>query len=539
MGVMDKLGSLFGGGTKGPAAPAHRPRPGAAYMRNEQSALFENWYPTLRDPREDVRAAWWRQAARTIDLLHNSGWLAGVVNKGCSSIMGTGLRLNSKPDYAALGWDAKTANEWARTVERQWELWAGTALECDAAGKNDIHQLCKSALRSYFATGEWVAWYRWINRQESRTGTKIHLIPSHRLIQNSNGYDLFQGVRINETGLPLSYLLRLTAPIMDTGSIVEVQARDVGNRPVIKHCFDGDVGQMRGISVFAPVLQVLRQYDQLSNATLSSALAQAIVAATIESPSPTQDVLSAFDTMEDQGVSGSIGSYLDARAGWYENTNFNLGGLARVVHLFSGEKLDFKRSETPNSNYEPFARFLLRETAACGGFTAEDLTGDYTGATYSSIKMSTTTNWPIQLWRRSHIAAPFYQNAFECWLEESIERGDTPFPGGVEAFQAYRCAATRADWRGPAKPVPDEVKFASANEKLYALGVVSAEYIAAELGHDIEDVYDQRQREMEMREERNLPEPAAIAPAPVMGEPADKEEAEDKPAEKDEDKSDD
>ena len=530
MGVIDKLGSLFGG-AKGPVAPIGRGKPGAAYMRNEQSALFDNWYPVLRDPREDVRAAYWRSAARTIDLIHNSGWLAGVVNKGCASIMGTGLRLNSKPDPHALGWDAQTANEWARLVERQWELWAGSALECDAAGKHDIHQLCKAALRSYFATGEWVAWYRWLPRPESHTATKIHLVPAHRLVQNSNGFDLFQGVRINETGLPVGYLLRLTSPIMDTGSIVEIAARDAGNRPVIKHCFDGDVGQMRGISVFAPVLQVLRQYDQLSNATLSSALAQAIVAATIESPSPTQDILSAFDTMEDQGVGGNLGSYLDARAGWYEKTNFNLGGLARVVHLFSGEKLDFKRSETPNSNYEPFARFLLRETAACGGFTTEDLTGDYTGATYSSIKMSTTTNWPIQLWRRTHIAAPFYQSAFECWLEESIERGETPFPGGIDAFIANRCAATRADWRGPAKPVPDEVKFALASEKLYSLGVVSAEYISAELGHDIEDVYEQRAREAEMRKQLGLPEPTIIAPQPGMksGDESEPEE-EEKPA---------
>ena len=524
MGVFSKLGGLFGGG-KAPAAPLDRPRPGAAYMRNENNPLFDNWQPILRDPREDVRAAYWRSAARTIDLLHNSGWLAGVVNKGCASIMGTGLRLASKPDYMALGWDAKAANDWARVVERKWELWANTALECDAAGKHDVHQLCKAALRSYFATGEWIAWYRWLPRPESYTATKIHLLPSHRLVQNSNGVDLFQGVRINETGLPTGYVLRLTTPIVETGKLIEVAARDNGNRPVVKHCFDGDVGQMRGISVFAPVLQVLRQYDQLSNATLSSALAQAIVAATIESPSPTQDLLQAFDTLDDQGVGGNINSYLDARAGWYENTNFNLGGLARVVHLFSGEKLDFKRSETPNSNYEPFARFLLRETAACGGFTTEDLTGDYTGATYSSIKMSTTTNWPIQLWRRSHIAAPFYQSAFECWLEESIERGETPFPGGVEAFLANRCAATRADWRGPIKPVPDELKAANAAKILYGMKVVSAESIAAELGHDIEDVYESLAREAEMRRELGISEPEAIAPLP------EKESAEEDAAE--------
>ena len=145
----------------------------------------------------------------------------------------------------------------------------------------------------------------------------------------------------------------------------------------------------------------------------------------------------------------------------------------------------------------------------------EDVTGDYTGATYSSIKMSTTTNWPIQLWRRSHIAAPFYQAAFECWLEEDIEAGLTPFPGGVEGFIANRAAACSAHWRGPPKPVPDEVKAAGAAEAYYGLGVVTQESICADLGSDWEDVQEQLARERDKRKELKLPDPSVIAP-PAM-----------------------
>jgi hypothetical protein len=57
MGLINRLGALFGS-----ARPPARGKPGAAYMRNERHALFENWYPILRDPREDVRAAYWRAA---------------------------------------------------------------------------------------------------------------------------------------------------------------------------------------------------------------------------------------------------------------------------------------------------------------------------------------------------------------------------------------------------------------------------------------------------------------------------------------------
>lgn len=504
-GLPALIGRAFGGLFGAPAP--QRGRPGAAYMRGEASPVFGDWWPILRDPREDVRAAYWRAAARTIDMVHNSGWIAGVVNKGCASIMGDGLRLALQPDYESLGWTQAEAEVWARRVERRFELWASRAIECDAAGKSDIHKLAKASLRSWYGPGEYLQWMRWIARPESQTKTKIHLVPAHRLTQESNGLDLFQGVRIDKDGLPKGYRLRLTTPIMENGEISEVAARDSLGRPVLHHCFDGDIGQMRGISVFAPVLQVLRQFDQLSNGTLTAALLQAIFSATVTSPSPTADILGAFEDSDGKGGdAGSFDGWMDARAGWYDKTKINLNGLGRLAHLFPGEKLEFNRSETPNSNYEPFARFLLRETAAAAGHTFEDVTGDYTGATYSSIRMSTTTNWPVQIWRRKHIAAPFYQTAFECWLEEDIESGETPFPGGVAGFVRQRAAAARAFWRGPAKPQADDLKFAAAMKMLRDLGVITDEYVCSELGLDWEDVYEQRAREKQARERLDLPE---------------------------------
>lgn len=491
-----------------------RVRPGAQFMRGEASPVFFDWQPVLRDPREDVRAAYWRAAARTIDLMHNSGWVAGIVRKGCASIMGTGLRLALKPNFDSLGWTQEASAQWARKVEREFDTWANSPLECDAAGKWTLDQLANAALRSYFGPGEWIAWMRWISRPISKTKTKVQLIPSHRLTQESNGLNLFQGVRVDSNAMPISYRLRLTQPILDTGQTIEIRARDSAGRSIIAHGFEGDVGQMRGISIFAPVLRVLKQFDQLADTTLTAAMIQTIVAATITSSAPTSEVLNAFEAMDDQGVGGNIDAYMDARASWHENTKIDLAGQARIAHLFPGEALDLKRAETPNANYEPFARFLLRETAACAGFTAEDVTGDYTGATYSSIKMSTTTNWPIQQWRRRHVLAPFYQAVFECWLEEAIESGEIEFPDGIEGFQANRNAACRASWRGPAKPVPDELKAANAAQIESGLGITTDEQLCADRGEDWEDVYEQRAREAAKRKELNLPEPVLGGASP-------------------------
>ena len=74
-----------------------------------------------------------------------SGWIAGGVDQATTAIVGTGLRLNCKPDIDALGWDPKAGTEWARLVERRWEAYACTPLEVDASGKQTFGQIQSSA----------------------------------------------------------------------------------------------------------------------------------------------------------------------------------------------------------------------------------------------------------------------------------------------------------------------------------------------------------------------------------------------------------
>ena len=179
-----------------------------------------------------------------------------------------------------------------------------------------------------------------------------------------------------------------------------------------------------------------------------------------------------------------------------------------------GDELKFHGAEHPSDTYESFAKFLLREIARCLGLTYEEFTGDYAGATYSSVRMATSTMWMLTIYRRVNIIAPFLDPIFEAWLEEDIENGWTPFPGGVDGFIENRAAAARAHWRGPAKPQADDFKFAKAVETLRNMGVITDEWICGEMGEDWEDVYEQRAREAEKRAALDLPDGTPQAPTP-------------------------
>lgn len=507
----------------------------ATYMRGESTPFFFNWRPALRDGQDDVRASYTLAAARAIDTIQNSGWIAGGVQQAIAALIGPGLRLNPRPDTTLVKFDGLKDDDgepidvdgWSRFVKRRWQAWSMNPRECDKVGRQTVPQMTKSALMQWFRTGEIVALLPYKREPGITTGTKVLLMQSTRLSQKTDTLTrLVQGVRMDDAGRPASYVFEMRNPAQGT-AWQEFQARDGAGRQQVVHIFDGGPGEVRGITPLVAALHVIRQYDQLADATLTAALIQAIFAATVESEVPTSDFLASLQSGTEQGLGGNLEALLAAAVGWKSSTTFDLGQNGKINHLFPGEKLKFNRSEHPNSTYEPFSKFLLREIARCLGVTFEQLTGDYTGATYSSVRMSTAETWQITLARRQNIAAPFVQPIYEAWLEEEIEEGRIKFPGGIEGFLKLRSAACRADWKGPPKPEADEIKTAKKHQLYKNMALMTDESIANDLGMDVDDIYEDLQRERKLREKFGI----FIVPSPAMngipGAPPDDPEDED------------
>lgn len=511
-------GDLIGPAPSVPALSPDRPRATAAYMQGDHrfqgsqlSPFFFGWTPALRDSKSDVLQGYIRSAARVIDAIHNSGWVSGMVRQAVASTVGSGLMLSSKPADSIFGGDTVAAGKWSQEVEAGFNDWANCPEECDAAGKHTLGQMTEAALRSHMSYGEILALMPIINRPESESATKLKLLPPHKLVQETDNVRLFQGVYHDYWDFPVAYKLMLRAGEGYERQIV-VPARDAQNRKQVLHVFNGDVGTVRGISEFAPALKIVRQFDQLADATLTTALLQTIFSATVESSAPTTDILQALQDSGEQGVGGgSMADFIEAKLAFQQGTNIDLGRHGKIAHLFPGESLKFNTSQTPHDNYEPFTRLLLREISRCAGMTFEEATGDYNGATYASINMASAVVWPIVLSRRLFAAVPLVQPVFEAWLEEAVETGRQGFPGGIKAFRAQRRKACRSFWRGPPKPQGDWLKMAKAYETFRNMGVMTDEQICAELGSDWQDVMAQRAQERAERARLGLPETDAAA----------------------------
>lgn len=488
-----------------------------------QSPFFFGWRPALRDSKTDVGTAYYNAAARAIDSIQNSGWISGGIDAAQTQIMGAGLQLNVMPDSANLGWDPAVASDWGRMVERRFEAWAADPLESDLEGKRTFIQIQAAALRQWFATGEIVVMLPYRRRYNSMVGTKISLIPSHRLwLQDDFTARISQGVKLDSDGMPIGYRFRLTDPVTNIESFVDLPARDAFRRPYVVHVFDGQPGQVRGITPMVSALRTVKQFDQSADSTLTTYLLQTIFAATIESEAPTEQVLAALQTPDEAaGAAGladpNMNDYFAARSGWYSNTKIDLGTLGKIAHLFPGEKLTFNKAENSATNWEVFAKLLLREFARAIGVTYEQLTGDYSGATYSSVRMATADFWPLHLYRRRNILGRMCQEIYEAWLEEQIDLGliELPGGGGIEEFHALRAFICKCEWRGPQKPQADDQKAASAHKIWRDMGVISDQMICSDLGVDYEDVYEQRAQEKEMRDSLGLVDATAAPTAPT------------------------
>lgn len=484
--------------------------PRSEFMQGGRGVTMAGWQPRLRSAADDVGMAWDKAAARAIDSIQNSGWIAGAIDQAVANTVGNGLRLKVAPEAELFGMSDTDAQEWSRKVEQRWGLWADNKVECDIEGRRTFGQLQAALMRSYFATGEGFAEFPW--KKRLTYGTKVRLVPSHRIpVKSDDARSIFQGVQMDADGFPMGYV---ACKKDNTLGNVEwmVPAFDQAWRPRVAHCFDGMPGQIRGITPLVPALRVARQFDQLADATLTAALIQTVFAATITASEPTAEVLDGLLTQKEQGrvAQGNTSrwdAWFEAQAGFYDASTIDVGVNGRIAHMFPGQKMEFLTAQHRASDYKDFSLHLLREIARCLGLTYESATGDWQGATYSSARMATGEIFAITLYRRAFIVAPFCQAAYQAWLEEEVETGRIPFPGGIGNFLANRSAACRAIWRGTPKVQADDVKTATAHKLWRDMGVMTDEMIANDLGVDIEDVYMQRQREAGMRKRYELKDP--------------------------------
>ncbi len=496
----------------------------ARYLRDTKSGAIASRVAPLTNSRDDIRRAWSRSAGLAMDLIQNSGRLKGACDQVIADTVGVGLTLNPDPDLTGLGYTDPEKAEFIRVLKRRWKAFWHDKKECDMRGKLSGPQMVDIGLRWDIAFGEVTGVFDFFDDADRShygisTGTKLCLVPPQQLVQDTNALDgMFQGVRHDGKGRPVSYRFDTS---VDGGRVKQDYAAfDADGRSLVMHIFDPmDAMDVRGISKLAPAFRKHIQAEMLDDATLQMALLQTIFAITLTSDTPSQDAYEALEVLKDtEGGTGYAAEYLGFLSGSLDaaaDSRISVGADPQISHLGPGQKLGLETANVPGKDFLPFSNSLARDMARTIGCSYGGLTMDYTDATYASVRMETSSLWPVVARRRERVAAPMCQMAYENWLDEEIGEGRIAFKGGYRAFRANRSRVCLAGWQGPPKPTADDQKSAKASTERLRNGTSSIAIETGDLGVDSDALFEEREREHKRYLAAGMQSPYAPKDAPA------------------------
>jgi lambda family phage portal protein len=327
-------------------------------------------------------------------------------------------------------------DEWEAKASREWLLFSESKF-CSVNRKHNFREYQSLALLSTLVRGDsftltpelpikWGFPYK----------LRVQLVEADRVCNKDNAPDsptLSGGIATDENGALKDVHILQTHPgaryaIGSEWDIVPFFGAKTGRKNVLHlyHTIRGD--QSRGVPDLAPVIEGLKQFGTLTQATVDAAVIQTFLSVFIETPD---------GEGLDLPVAGSSTSASPA---------LKLESAA-VIDLAPGEVPHMLNPTHPNSNYGGFSKEFYTQIGAALGIPHELLIKHFQ-ASYSAAQAALLEAWRFFSARRSWLIDNLCQPVYELWLAEAIFSGRLSAPGFF-TDPIIRAAYSAADWVGP------------------------------------------------------------------------------------------
>jgi len=469
-----------------------------------------SWAPALRSADADLLPDMKTLVARAQDLSGNYAIASGSTQMQLDYVIGSGLKLSSKPDWRVLGLDQEWAAEWSREVESKFRAWAEDP-DCysDASRRLPFSARVGLAYRTYMIQGEILATAEWLTERGSPYSTAIQIIDPSRL-SNPNGLfnsdRLRAGIEMDSMGASTAYHIRSALQSdnrfgSDTYTWKRVPRETKWGRPQVIHIFDRErPGQTRGKSKMAPVLSWAKRIESFQDVSLEAAFINAMYAAVIETDF---NYAAASDLMGADEAGTAAEKLISSKAEFHGGAGVKMDGV-KIPHLYPGEKLSFTSSNHPGPNFADFEKSALRHFAAGSNLSYEMVSRDYSETNYSGARAGMMHAWKFLMGRRDLIGAKYATFEFSLWLEEAIDKGDVKLPPGAPDFYEAKSAYTKSRWLGPGEGNIDPLKESKADDLEMDMGTLTLEDACAKRGLDWEENLEQLAREKKRMEDLGI-----------------------------------
>lgn len=397
---------------------------------------------------------------RSRDLVRNNPWAARGVSVLAANVVGPGIRPQARP----LG---SAAERRAKEIDQLWAQWAGST-QCDADGRLDFYGLQALALRTVAESGEvLIRLRRRRNADQLAVPIQLQVLEpdfldvSRDATRLKNGGYIEQGIEFDRRGNRVAYYLFRDHP----GSNVRPGRSEQSVRVLasnVRHVFREDrPGQTVGVPWLAPVVIALRDLAEYQDAEI---LRQKIAS-----------LWGAFIKQNDPDGTGASKIDDDGRA--IEELSPGM-----VEYLEPGEDILFP---TPPKveGYGDFVTFHLRAVASALGITYEALTGDYSRVNFSSARMGwIESGRNFHTLRRQMLVPQMCAPVWEWFL-------------AAAELQGLQVDGVGVSWTAPRREMVDPTREVPAVERAIRAGLMTLSGALREVGHDPDEVFEERQRD--------------------------------------------
>jgi lambda family phage portal protein len=462
---------------------------------------FANWMVSDGDADADTLVDLPTLRHHSRDLMRNNGLAGGAIETNITSVVGSGLMLQSTIDRDLLGLSQEQADAWESKTEREFSLFAK---HCDMNRTLNFYGLQELVFRSTLENGDVFTLTPWRKRPETPYELKLKVVEADRVANQGNCADrpgLAGGIEKDADGAPSKIHIMKYHPgsalyRAQEWDIVDVFGKESGRRQLIHNFFTLRPDQSRGVPYLAPIIELVKQLGRYTEAEIMAAVVSSMFTVFVKSESG-------------QGpFANGAGAYSPAGQAPADTKNpLNLGN-GMVVDLAQGESIETANPGRPNQNFDQFVLAIMRQIGVRLELPFELLVKHFTSS-YSASRAALNEAWKYFIKRRTWLADYFCQPVYELFMDEAVAKGRISAPGYF-SDPAVREAYLGTRWTGPGRGQINELVEVKAAKTRVEEGFSTIAQETAQLnGGNFERNHRQRVKEQRMREEDQLTEPLA------------------------------
>lgn len=434
---------------------------------------------------------------RSRDLFMGTPLATGAIRTARTNIVGSGLQLKPQIDAEFLELSDEEVSKLEKQIVREFKLWSET-VNCDACRQNNFYELQQLAQLSWLMSGDCFVLLPIIERIGEIYDLRVQIIEADKVcdpVPKDPKRNIKGGVELGEYGEIAAYWIAKNHPLSKNSSRnewrrVESFGKKTGRRNVLHLMESERPEQRRGVPIFAPIIESLKQLGRYTEAELMAAVVSGMFTVFIKTENNQETSLGEAIAEEDQIN--------------YDENSYELGN-GTVLELGPNESTEPVNPGRPNVAFDGFVVAICRQIGAALEIPYELLVKHFT-ASYSASRAALLEAWKMFKMRRSWLANDFCQPVYEEWLIEAVLKGRIIAPGFLED-PLIRKAYSNAEWYGPTQGQIDPLKEVNAAKVRISEGLSTRAKETAELtGGDFEENHKQRVKEERLRMEM----PAAV-----------------------------